>query len=145
MLGFCFLTAMIFFSYNVLNVTPLKCFSMNNQVNKIKTKIIKINNNEHLFYPYNTEVNKCSSSCNDINEPYSKICVPEFVKNINVKVFNLMSITIETRHVKWHETCKCKCRLDASVSNNKQYWNNGKCRCEFKELIDSGRCDEGFI
>ena len=47
-----------------------------------------------------------------------------------------MSRTNETRYIKWHETCKCKCRLDASVCNNKQHWNNGKCQCECKELID---------
>ena len=55
----------------------------------------------------------------------AKICVPDVVKDLNVKVFNLMSRTNETRHIKWHETCKCKCRLDASV-NNKQCWNNNK-------------------
>ena len=47
-----------------------------------------------------------------------------------------MSRTNETRHIEWHETCKCKYRLDASVSNNKQRWNNDKCRWECKELID---------
>ena len=52
--------------------------------------------------------------------------------------------TNETRHIKWHETCKCKCRLDASVCNNKQRWNNDKCRCECKELIDKGVCDKGY-
>ena len=56
-----------------------------------------------------------------------------------------MSRTNETRHIKWHETCKCKCRLDASVCNNKQRWNNGKCQCECKELIDKGICDKGYI
>ena len=55
-----------------------------------------------------------------------------------------MSRTNETRHVKWHETCKCRCRLDASICNNKQRWNDDKCRCEFKELIDKGVCDKGF-
>ena len=64
---------------------------------------------------------------------------------MNVKVFNLMSRTNETRHIKWHETCKCKCRLDASVCDRKQRWNNNKCRCECKELIDNGICDKGFI
>ena len=54
-----------------------------------------------------------------------------------------MSRTNETRHIKWHETCKCKCRLDASVCNNKQRWNDDKCRCECKELIDKGVCDKG--
>ena len=73
------------------------------------------------------------------------MCVLDVVKNVNVKVFDLMSRTNETRHVKWHKTCKCKCRLDASVCNNKQRWNNDKCRCECKELIDKGICDKGFI
>ena len=31
-----------------------------------------------------------------------------------------MSRTNETRHIEWYETCKCKCRLDASVFNIKQ-------------------------
>ena len=39
-----------------------------------------------------------------------------------------MSRPNETRHIRWHETCKCKCKLDASVCNNKQRWNNYKCR-----------------
>ena len=56
-----------------------------------------------------------------------------------------MTRTNETRLIKWHETCKCKCRLDASVSNRKQHWNDDKCRCECKELIDKGVCDKGFI
>ena len=70
------------------------------------------------------QVNACSGSCNNINDPYSKMCV----KNLHVKVFNLMSETNETRHIKWHETCKCKCRLDAGTCNNKQRWNDDKCR-----------------
>ena len=41
--------------------------------------------------------------------------------------------------------CKCKCRLYASVCNNKQRWNDDKCSCECKELIDKGVCDKGFI
>ena len=56
-----------------------------------------------------------------------------------------MSRTNETRHIQWHETCKCECRLDAIVCNNKQRWNKDKCRCECKELIDKGVCDKGFI
>ena len=56
-----------------------------------------------------------------------------------------MSRTNETRHIKWHETCKCKYGLDASVCNNKQGWNDDKCRCECKELIDKGVCDKGSI
>ena len=73
------------------------------------------------------------------------MCVPDVFKNINVKVYNLMSKPNKTRHIKWHEICKCKFRLDTSVCNNKLRWNNDKCRCECKELIDKEICDEGFI
>ena len=56
-----------------------------------------------------------------------------------------MSRINETQHIKWHETCKCNCRLDASVCNNKQHWNKDKCRWVCKKWIDKERCDKGFI
>ena len=56
-----------------------------------------------------------------------------------------MSRTNETRHIKCHETCKCKWRRDASVCNNKQRCNEDKCMYECKELIDKGACNKGFI
>ena len=73
------------------------------------------------------------------------MCVPDSIKNINVKVFNLISRNNETRDIEWHKTCKCKCRLDASVFNNKQRWIEDKCRCEWEELNDKGICNKGFI
>ena len=56
-----------------------------------------------------------------------------------------MSRTNKARHVKWHETCKWKCRLNASAFSNKQRWNEDKFMCECEELIDKGICDKGFI
>ena len=56
-----------------------------------------------------------------------------------------MPKTNETRHIKWHETCKCECKLNPIVCNNKQHWNKNKCRCECKELINKGVCDKGYI
>ena len=110
--------------------------------NKVGNNRYKQCSNEPTFYPYSIEVNKCSGSCNNINDPYSKLSVPDVIKNINIKVFNLLSRTNEIRHIEWHGTCKCKCILDTSVCNNKQRWNNDKCRCECKELIDNWRCDK---
>ena len=103
------------------------------------------NSNNPIFYPFSIKISKCSGNCSDINDPYSKICVRDIIKNLNVKVFNLMSRTNETRFIESHETCKCKYRLDAIVCNNKQCWNNDKCRCECKDLIDKGVCGKGFI
>ena len=89
-----FVVAISFFSCNAL-----KCVTMNNQECKKRTKIININNNEPTFYPFSIKVNKCSGSCNNINDPHEKLCVPDVVKNINIKVFNLMSRTNETIHI----------------------------------------------
>ena len=116
----CFFTAKTFFSCNVLNVNSLECASMNNQECKIRPEIINFNTNEPMFYPYNIKIGKCKGSCNTINDQYAKLCVPDTIKNININVFNPMSRTNETRYIEWHKTCKCKCRLDASVCNNKQ-------------------------
>ena len=56
--------------------------------------------------------------------------------------FNLTSRTNETRLIKWHETCKCKFRLDASLCNNKREWNNDKCRCGWKKSIHKETSDK---
>ena len=133
------------FLSSLVSTTSLNCISMKNQECKTKPKIINVNSNEPTFYPFSIKTSKCSGSCNNINSPYAKICVPDIIKNLNVKVFNLMSRTNETRNIKWHETSKCKCRLNASVCNNKQQWDNDKCQCECKELVDKSICDKGYI
>ena len=140
-----FLIGLAFLS-SLVSTSPLSCISMNNQACKVRPEIINPNSNETVYYSFSIKTSKCSSSCNNINDPYAKICVPDAVKDLNVKVFNLMSRTNEIRHIKWCETCKYECRLDASVYNNKQRWNGDRCRCrcECKELIDKGLCDKGY-
>ena len=127
------------------SVNSLSCISMNNQPCKTRPEIINVNSNNPIFYPFSIKTIKCSGNCKNINDPYAKICVLDVVKNLNVKVFNLTSRTTETRHTKWHETCKCICRLDVIVCNNKQHWTNDKCLCECKELVDKGVCNKGYV
>ena len=127
------------------SVNSLSCISMNNPECKTRPQVVNVNGNEPVFFPFSIKTSKCSGSCNNINHPYAMICVPDVVKNLNVKVFNLMSRTNETIHVEWYETCKCECKFGDNICNNKQCWNNDKCRCECKELIDKGVCHNGFI
>ena len=94
-----------------LSATPLKYISITNQDCKVRPEIVYVNSDEPIFYPFSIKTTKCSGSCNNINDPYAKVCVPDVVKNLNVKVFNLMPRTNKTRHIEWHEMCKCKCRL----------------------------------
>ena len=105
---------------------------MNNQEYKVRPQTVNVNSKQPVFFPFSIKTSKCSSSCNIINGRYAKLCAPDVAKNLNFKVFSLMSRTNETRHIEWHDACKCKCRLDASVCNNKQCWNDDKCRCECK-------------
>ena len=130
---------------NFTNTIPPNCISIRNQECKTRLEVINVNSNNPIFYSFSIKTSKCSVNCHNINNSYAKICVPDVIKELNIKVFNLMSRTNETRFIEWHETCKCKCRLDATVCNNKQRWNKNKCRCQRKELIDKGVCDKTFI
>ena len=115
-----------FINENSRNATQLSCISMKNQECKTRPEVININSNNPIFYPFSIKVSKCSGNCNNINNPYAKICVPDVIKDLNVKVFNLMSRTNETRFIEWHETCKCECKFGENICNNKQRWNKNK-------------------
>ena len=129
-----FFSTLMYFG-SLSSVNPLECISMKNQECKVRHEIVNINSNDPIFYPFGIKINKYSGNCNNIDDPYARICIPDVVKNLSVKVFNLMSRTNETRHIKWHKKCKCICRLDGIICNNKQYCNEDKCRCECKIKI----------
>ena len=118
---------------------------MNNQKCKTRSQLVNTNKDDPVFFPLSIKINKCSGSYNDINNLHAKLSVPDVVKNLNVNVFNLISRTNKKRHIKWLEAYKCRCRLDASICNNKQCCNEDKCKCKCKELIDEGVCDKGPI
>ena len=84
----------MFFS-SLSNVNLLECVSMNNQKFKVRPEIVNVNSNEPLFYCFSIKISKCSGSCNNIDDPYAKLCVPNVVKNLNIKDCNLMSTTNE--------------------------------------------------
>ena len=62
------------------NASSLSCISMINQECKTRPQIVNVNSNNPIFYPFSIKISKCSGNCNNINDPYSKICVPDVVK-----------------------------------------------------------------
>ena len=82
----------------LMAVISLSCIWMTNKECKVRPEIINVKSNELVFYPFSIKTSKCSNSCNNINDPYAKMCVPDVAKNLNVKLFNLMSRTNKTRH-----------------------------------------------
>ena len=84
-----FVLAFIFIKNSLLTVKTLECMSMSNQKCRARPKIIDVNANDPVFHRYSIKVNKCSGSRNNINNPYAKLCIPDIIKKINVKVSNL--------------------------------------------------------
>ena len=78
----------------------IKLYFNENQECKVRPEIINVKSNEPIFYPFSIKTSKCSGSCNNINNPYAKMCIPAVVKDLKVTIFNLMSRTNETR--RWH-------------------------------------------
>ena len=111
------------------------CIS-NNQKYMPRPKILDVNERvgEALFYPYNV------LECN----PMVKLCVTGIVKRVNMFYNFLMNLN-ETRNVLWQESCKCVCKLNSSVCNNTQIWNDDTCRCDCNEdFTDRISCDKGY-
>ena len=107
----CFFTGLLFLS-TLASVNLLSCISMNNQECRVRPQIVHVNGDEPIFFPFSIKTSKCSGSFNNINNPYAKLCVPDVVKNLNVR----MSRANETRHIECHETYKFNCRLDDSFA-----------------------------
>ena len=113
--------------FNLIKTKVLECVSVVNQKCMPRPKILDVNKGvgEALFYPYNVLVNKCSGSCNTFDNPMAKLCIPNVIKRVNM--------LNETCNVLWHKSCKCVCKLNSSICNNKQIWNSDTCRCDFNE------------
>ena len=92
--------------FNVLKVNALECLFVINRKCMPRPKILDVNEGvgEALFYPYNVLVNKCSGSCNTLDDPIARLCVPNIIKNVNIKVYNFLMRPNETRNVLWHES-----------------------------------------
>ena len=133
--------------FSIIETKALECVSVINRKCMPRPKTLDVNEGvgEALFDPYNVLVNKCSGSCNALDDPMAKLCVPNIIKRVNMKVYNFLMRLNETRNVLWHESCKCVCRLNSSVCNNKQIWKSDTCRCDCNEDFASIiSCDKGY-
>ena len=133
--------------FGIIKTKSVECVSVINRECMPRPKILDVNEGvgEALFYPYNVQVNKCSGSCNTLDNPIEKLCVPNVIKGLNMKVYNFLTMLNETRNVLWHESCKCACKLNSSVCNNKHIWNDDTCRCDCNEdFAGMINCTKGY-
>ena len=126
--------------FGIIKTKALECVSVVNQKCMPRPKILDV-----IFNPYNVLVNKCSGSCDTVNNPMTKLCVPNVIKRVNMQVYNFLMRLNETRNVLLHESCKCICKLNSSVCNNKQIWNDDTCKCDCNEdFAGVMNCTKGF-
>ena len=134
--------------FSIIKTKALECVSVTNQKCMPKPEILDVNEGirEALFYQYNVLVNKCSGSCNTLDDPMAKMCVPNIIKRVNMKVYIFLMRLNETRKVLWHESCRCVCRLNSSVCNSKQIWNSDTCKCDCNEdFVGTMTCNKGYM
>ena len=79
--------------FSIIKTRALECVSVINRKCMPRPKILDVNEGigEALFYPYNVLVNKCIGSCNTLDKPMAKLCVPNIIKRINMKVYNFLN------------------------------------------------------
>ena len=78
-----------------------------------------------MFYPYSILLNKCSGSCNNINDPYAKLCFPDVIKDMNIKEW-----IDKGRCGDWFiwnsSVCECECENSSNFDKHLDYEN---CKC----------------
>ena len=79
------------------SVSYLKCVLLKSQECKVREVII---NNKNMTYLYSIKVNRCNGNYNNITNPYARVCVPNIIKNITLKIFDLMSWKNKTKQLK---------------------------------------------
>ena len=93
--------------FSIIKTKALECVSVTNQDCMPRPKIhdVKEGVGEALFYSYNVLVNKCSGSCDTLDDPMARLCAHNIIKNVNMEVHNFLMRLNETRNVLWHESC----------------------------------------
>ena len=84
------------------------------------------------YYPFVISLDKYVGSCNSVDGLSTKICVPSKTKDVNVKLFNMLTNRNETRAILKHFSCDFKCKFNSSTCNSNQKWNNETCQGECK-------------
>ena len=87
--------------FGIIKTRALECVSVINRKCMPRPKILDVNEGvgEALFYLYNVLVNKCSGSCDTINNPMAKLCIPGIIKRVKMQVYNFLMMLNETRSV----------------------------------------------
>ena len=117
---------------------------MNNQPCLVRLVLTDLNIDELNYYPPTISINRCNGSCNTIGNPFGKICVPNKMEDVNLKVFKKIKGINESRARAKCVSRECRCEFDGRKCNLRQKWNNYKCQCECKKSIKHRACEGDY-
>ena len=113
-------------------------FNQSNQINLHPNEYSR----EFHYYPFLVKLDRCVGSCNTTNDLSNKVCIPNKTQDLNLSVFNKITVINESKTLAKHISCKCKCKFDEKKCNSNQWWNNDKCRCECKKILV---CEKDYV
>ena len=76
------------------------CFLLKNEECKVRKIIV---NNDYMTFQYKNKIDRCVGSCNDKNDPYFKVCLPDIVKNVSINVFDLLLQKNVLKNISFHK------------------------------------------
>ena len=77
-----------------------------------------------------------------MNDLSNKVCILDKTKDLNLSVFNMITVINESEILRKHISCECKCKFDGTLCKSNHWWNNDKCRCECKKIHV---CEKDYI
>ena len=122
-----------------------KFISVNKELCFARPNLIDLNPNQLHYYQFMVNLDRCFGSCITFNNPSGRICIPNKTENKNLNVFNMITRTNESRTLKKHISCNCRCKRDGKKCSVNQEWNNNKCHCECKNSITDCVCKSNYI
>ena len=94
------------------------------------------------YYSFMVKLDRCAGSCDTLNDLSNKVYVPNKTEDLNLSMFNIITIKNESKFSTKDISCECKCKFDARECNSNQKWNNDKYRCECKKYH---LCEKEYI
>ena len=84
-----------------------KCVSLSNQQCTIQPILINLHPNEYIsYYPFAVNIDRCTASCNNLNDLSNSVCVQNKTDDLNLNVFNMITRIIESKILTKHVSFK---------------------------------------
>ena len=106
-----------------------KYMSLNNEKCMVRPTLIELNPVKLNYFPFMITLDKCSASYKYVGDLYTNICFPSKTKDVNVKVFNMITNKNEGKIMIKHISCHCKYKFNSKTSNSTKKWINETCQC----------------